>query len=252
MPNKKKTSADKQPDIQQYKPTNSKSRKKRTDKQQSSSSNTLILILGIAITVFAVYAILAMISYMIGCISSSTTGIMAEYHGWDYITGNETTQNFMGRIGDVLAILFFKKLFGICSFLFLAVLLLYGIKFIFRRNLLRRRYGLASALFLTMFFSVVLALVFPSNNTSNLFVNILPGQFGLLVCQFLKPYIGTIGLTVILLIAGLIYGYLRYNINVLKIFEKKDSEDEENTQTEEDDNQEDDYQRDKDEDLPDD
>ncbi|MBP5782169.1 MAG: DNA translocase FtsK, partial [Bacteroidales bacterium] len=68
----------------------------------------------------------------------------------------------------------------------------------------------------------------------------------------MKPYIGTIGLTVILLIAGLIYGYLRYNINVLKIFEKKDSEDEKNTQTEEDDNQEDDYQRDKDEDLPDD
>lgn len=252
MPNKKKTSAAEQPDIQQYKPTNSKSRKKRTDKQQSSSSNTLILILGIAITVFAVYAILAMISYMIGCISSSTTGIMAEYHGWDYITGNETTQNFMGRIGDVLAILFFKKLFGISSFIFLAVLLLYGIKFIFRRNLLRRRYGLASALFLTMFFSVVLALVFPSNNTSNLFVNIVPGQFGLLVCQFMKPYIGTIGLTVILLIAGLIYGYFRYNINVLKIFEKKDTEDEGNTQGDGYDGHDGNYQSDKDENLPDD
>ena len=252
MPNKKKTPAAEQPDIQQYKPTNSKNRKKRTDKRQSSNSNTLILILGIVITVFAVFAILSMISYMIGCISSSSTGIMAEYHGWDYITGNETTQNFMGRIGDVLAILFFKKLFGISSFIFLAVLLLYGIKFIFRRNLLRRRYGLASALFLTMFFSVVLALIFPSNNTSNLFVNILPGQFGLLVCQFLKPYIGTIGLTVILLIAGLIYGYFRYNINVLKIFEKKDTEDEENTQGEGYDCQEDDYQSDKDENLPDD
>ena len=252
MPNKKKTSAAEQPDIQQYKPTNSKNRKKRTDKRQSSNSNTLILILGIVITVFAVYAILALISYMIGCISSSSTGIMAEYHGWEYITGNETTQNFMGRIGDVLAILFFKKLFGISSFIFLAVLLLYGIKFIFRRNLLRRRYGLASALFLTMFFSVVLALIFPSNNTSNLFVNIVPGQFGLLVCQFLKPYIGTIGLTVILLIAGLIYGYFRYNINVLKIFEKKDTEDEGNTQGEGYDGQEDDYQSDKDENLPDD
>lgn len=251
MPNKKKTSTPKQPDIQQYKPTNSKNRKKKTDNRQSSSSNTLILILGIVITVFSVYAILAMISYMIGCISSSTTGIMAEYHGWDYITSNETTQNFMGRIGDVLAILFFKKLFGISSFVLLAVLLLYGIKFILRKNLLRRRYGLASALFLTMFFSVVLALIFPSNNTSNLFVNILPGQFGLLVCQFLKPYIGTIGLTVILLIAGLIFGYFRYNINVLKIFEKKDTEDEENTQTEGYDGQEDDYQSDKDENLPD-
>ncbi len=252
MPNKKKTSAAEQPDIQQYKPTNSKNRKKRTDKRQSSNSNTLILILGIVITVFAVYAILALISYMIGCISSSSTGIMAEYHGWDYITGNETTQNFMGRIGDVLAILFFKKLFGISSFIFLAVLLLYGIKFIFRRNLLRRRYGLASALFLTMFFSVVLALIFPSNNTSNLFVNILPGQFGLLVCQFLKPYIGTIGLTVILLIAGLIYGYFRYNINVLKIFEKKDTEDEGNTQGDEYDGHDGNYQSDKDENLPDD
>lgn len=252
MPNKKKTSAAEQPDIQQYKPTNSKNRKKRTDKRQSSNSNTLILILGIVITVFAVYAILALISYMIGCISSSSTGIMAEYHGWDYITGNETTQNFMGRIGDVLAILFFKKLFGISSFIFLAVLLLYGIKFIFRRNLLRRRYGLASALFLTMFFSVVLALVFPSNNTSNLFVNIVPGQFGLLVCQFMKPYIGTIGLTVILLIAGLIYGYFRYNINVLKIFEKKDTEDEGNTQGDGYDGHDGNYQSDKDENLPDD
>lgn len=252
MPNKKKTSAAEQPDIQQYKPTNSKNRKKRTDKRQSSNSNTLILILGIVITVFAVYAILALISYMIGCISSSSTGIMAEYHGWEYITGNETTQNFMGRIGDVLAILFFKKLFGISSFIFLAVLLLYGIKFIFRRNLLRRRYGLASALFLTMFFSVVLALVFPSNNTSNLFVNIVPGQFGLLVCQFMKPYIGTIGLTVILLIAGLIYGYFRYNINVLKIFEKKDTEDEGNTQGDGYDGHDGNYQSDKDENLPDD
>ncbi len=252
MPNKKKTSAAEQPDIQQYKPTNSKNRKKRTDKRQASNSNTLILILGIVITVFAVYAILALISYMIGCISSSSTGIMAEYHGWDYITGNETTQNFMGRIGDVLAILFFKKLFGISSFIFLAVLLLYGIKFIFRRNLLRRRYGLASALFLTMFFSVVLALVFPSNNTSNLFVNIVPGQFGLLVCQFMKPYIGTIGLTVILLIAGLIYGYFRYNINVLKIFEKKDTEDEGNTQGDGYDGHDGNYQSDKDENLPDD
>lgn len=252
MPNKKKTSAAEQPDIQQYKPTNSKNRKKRTDKRQSSNSNTLILILGIVITVFAVYAILALISYMIGCISSSSTGIMAEYHGWEYITGNETTQNFMGRIGDVLAILFFKKLFGISSFIFLAVLLLYGIKFIFRRNLLRRRYGLASALFLTMFFSVVLALIFPSNNTSNLFVNIVPGQFGLLVCQFLKPYIGTIGLTVILLIAGLIYGYFRYNINVLKIFEKKDTEDEVNTQGDGYDGHDGNYQSDKDENLLDD
>jgi S-DNA-T family DNA segregation ATPase FtsK/SpoIIIE len=252
MPNKKKTSAAEQPDIQQYKPTNSKNRKKRTDKRQASNSNTLILILGIVITVFAVYAILALISYMIGCISSSSTGIMAEYHGWEYITGNETTQNFMGRIGDVLAILFFKKLFGISSFIFLAVLLLYGIKFIFRRNLLRRRYGLASALFLTMFFSVVLALVFPSNNTSNLFVNIVPGQFGLLVCQFMKPYIGTIGLTVILLIAGLIYGYFRYNINVLKIFEKKDTEDEGNTQGDGYDGHDGNYQSDKDENLPDD
>lgn len=252
MPNKKKTSAAEQPDIQQYKPTNSKNRKKRTDKRQASNSNTLILILGIVITVFAVYAILALISYMIGCISSSSTGIMAEYHGWEYITGNETTQNFMGRIGDVLAILFFKKLFGISSFIFLAVLLLYGIKFIFRRNLLRRRYGLASALFLTMFFSVVLALIFPSNNTSNLFVNIVPGQFGLLVCQFMKPYIGTIGLTVILLIAGLIYGYFRYNINVLKFFEKKDTEDEGNTQGDGYDGHDGNYQSDKDENLPDD
>ncbi len=230
MPNKKKTPTTKQPDIQQYKPTNSKNRKKRNDRRQSSGSKTLILILGIVITVFAVYTILAMISYMIGCISSSTTGITAEYHGWDYIVGNETTQNFMGRIGDVIAILFFKKLFGISSFVLLTVLLFYGIKFIFRKNLMRRRYGLASALFLTMFFSVVLALVFPSNNTSNLFVNILPGQFGLVVCEFLKPYIGTIGLAVILLIAGLLYGYFRYNINVLKIFEKRSTEDDMDTE----------------------
>lgn len=192
-----------------------------TNKNKSqNSAKSAGIATGILLMALALFAILSIVSYIVCCVNGNVAGIESEYHPLSYIFKGEQTQNFMGRVGDVVAVLFLKKLFGISSLILLVAIFNYGLKLTVGKSIFRKRNVVASALFHTMLLSAGLSIFFHSSTSTDLVQNILPGQFGLLSFKVLQPIVGVIGMAILLFVIAIVYAYFRYNLNVFKVFEK--------------------------------
>lgn len=192
-----------------------------TNKNKSqNSAKSAGIATGILLMALALFAILSIVSYIVCCVNGNVAGIESEYHPLSYIFKGEQTQNFMGRVGDVVAVLFLKKLFGISSLILLVAIFNYGLKLTVGKSIFRKRNVVASALFHTMLLSAALSIFFHSSTSTDLVQNILPGQFGLLSFKVLQPIVGVIGMAILLFVIAIVYAYFRYNLNVFKVFEK--------------------------------
>ena len=230
LPKNKIKEPDPVPEITEEKQNSKKRSNKSVDKSRHVEAWKKIF--GVFLFVFAVYSVLSMISFLVGYINSFIPPVEAEYDGGSYLLNDKyVTQNFMGKFGDILAIFFIKKLFGISSFILIFALLYYSMVLLFKKKILKKNYVIPSLLFLTLFFSVTFALFFhdvgPDN--SNILIDIFPGTFGLMSYEFLHHYLGTVGLGIVLAVIFLIYCYFRYHVNVLTIFTKKGDNEEECT-----------------------
>ena len=197
--------------------------KKRTNngdillnKDKAWKKNVGILLLVSALVCFA-----SILVYTISVARGQEVPLSAENDAFRYIVG-AGVKNVFPHIGNVIAIFFLKKLFGISSLLLLFAVFHHGFLLLFGKKILKRPFPFTAALFLTMLISTINALIF-YNNDHAVLTNLAHGTFGYLTVRFLKPHIGMVGISVILTLVTCVFVYLRYNLNVLKIFGTDDN-----------------------------
>ena len=139
--------------------------------------------------------------------------------------GEDTPEpaNQTGSIGAKISSFFMRSLFGISSYTFPFLLLLYGIKLSFKRTLLPLWRTTKIAVFYTVFLSLCLSLIFGENDLNP------GGTFGYQVNTWISFLIGQSGLIIFLVLIGLVTLFtffdLRLEQMIAAVLPKKTSAD---------------------------
>src|SRR5690606_11424381 len=119
-------------------------------------------------------------------------------------------QNWMGKVGALLAHQFIYKWFGIASFLFVGILFIIGYRLLFKVKIISIWKVLGYALFLLVFVSVALGFIhgFVSD-----YPHFLEGEFGYWSNRLLEAQIGTVGVAGLLIFTIFTTLILLYNLD---------------------------------------
>lgn len=117
-------------------------------------------------------------------------------------------KNWMGFVGAYTAHLFIFRWFGIPSFLFIFLFLLYGIKLLYFTSILPIRKASIDLFFILIWGSVTLGLFFHDS------YGILGGAFGYYAQFWLNGFIGIFGTVILLLFSVLTFLVLSFNFNL--------------------------------------
>ena len=131
-----------------------------------------------------------------------------------HFLASKTPENWVGKVGALTAYLFISEWFGVASFLFVVILLVAGIKFLFRFNILPLVRTLKYSFFGIVWTPVALSVIFPDKD-------ILFGVYGFETNKILQDFLGYSGM--ILLLAFLLLSFLILSFNVpFRWFKKKE------------------------------
>src|SRR5690606_27952038 len=150
-------------------------RKKNDRKPQFNSSSPsiwgskLVKIIGLFLLILSVYFLIAFISYLFTW-KEDQSYVSAANGGWHTLfkTREElalagidapVVQNWMGKVGALLAHQFIYKWFGVASFLFVGILFTIGYRLLFKVKIMSTWKILGYALFLLVFLSVTLGFI---------------------------------------------------------------------------------------------
>jgi S-DNA-T family DNA segregation ATPase FtsK/SpoIIIE len=117
-------------------------------------------------------------------------------------------QNWMGLIGAYAAHVFIFRWFGIPSFIFILLFLVYGIKLLYYTSLLPIRKASIDLFFILIWSSVTLGLFFHDS------FGILGGAFGYYSQFWLKGFLGLIGTIILLTFSLLTFLVLSFNFSL--------------------------------------
>jgi len=208
-------------------PAKKKRRPKKSKKQKSKSGTSINLsllkddrthkILGIFFFLFSLYLFLAFTSYIFSWFNWQTEDINLSFSRVLFDDSIEV-HNFMGRMGAGLSMLFIKNGFGIASYLFLYLFFLLGFRLTFAASLLSFKKALRHSLFGIVWISFTLGFFFRGVKAS-----ILGGVFGYEISTWSMGVFGKIGTFIILLFALISFLILEFNFH--RFFQKKISED---------------------------
>ena len=180
------------------KKSNTKSRRKIFSKPKFLTDERTRFIIGIALSLFAIYASLAFVSFFFtGGADQSKLDIK-----WlELITDSEIrVENWTGKTGAYISNLFINKGFGIASFSFLYVMLVLSLRS-WGLKIQSLRKSILYTLLFSIWFSIGMAFIFvESTSDSYLF---LGGSHGFFISEWLVSTIGSVG-TLFLLILSLL------------------------------------------------
>jgi S-DNA-T family DNA segregation ATPase FtsK/SpoIIIE len=180
------------------KKSNTKSRRKIFSKPKFLTDERTRFIIGIALSLFAIYTSLAFVSFFFtGGADQSKLDIK-----WlELITDSEIrVENWTGKTGAYISNLFINKGFGIASFSFLYVMLVLSLRS-WGLKIQSLRKSILYTLLFSIWFSIGMAFIFvESTSDSYLF---LGGSHGFFISEWLVSTIGSVG-TLFLLILSLL------------------------------------------------
>ncbi|HWK56606.1 MAG TPA: DNA translocase FtsK [Parapedobacter sp.] len=186
-------------------------RRKRDSKSPNLRSVSLfgdkaIKIVGLFLLILSVYFLIAFISYLFTW-KEDQSYVSVANGGWHTLfktreeldlAGIEApvVQNWMGKVGALLAHQFIYKWFGIASFLFVGILFTIGYRLLFKVKIISTWKVLGYALFSLIFISVTLGFIhgFVSD-----YPHFLEGEFGFWSNRLLEAQIGTAGVAGLLI-----------------------------------------------------
>ncbi|MDD4141805.1 MAG: DNA translocase FtsK 4TM domain-containing protein [Bacteroidales bacterium] len=183
------------------------------------SHRTLKLTFGITFITIAVYAALSMISFLINYFTGAHSTAIETLPWYKYLVSG-SGNNFMGNFGDLLAHLLMVKWFGIGAFILVTILFNYGFFLTFDKKIIRKHYLLAADLFIVLWLSLMMAIIF-----KNPPLDILRGYVGAFLRDIILPITGTIGTIALLVIIMIVFVGLRYHFNILSLFKKREQND---------------------------
>ena len=198
-----------------------KTSKKETDKKTESTEKTPFwklsrqqkMLFGSLLVLFSIALLVSFISFFIyGQQDQSTLSELA--------SREETSGNWLGKFGAVLADFFIYKGFGAASFLFVKLIFLTGAFLALEISFKK----LKNIWFWDLFVIIILSVLFGFFATS---MPELGGTIGFEMNQFLQDYIGKIGTLLVLVFGLLIYLIFKIKMSpdtIKSFFEKKKKE----------------------------
>ncbi|MBE7175245.1 MAG: DNA translocase FtsK 4TM domain-containing protein [Mucilaginibacter polytrichastri] len=123
---------------------------------------------------------------------------------------NPIVENWLGKLGALLAHQFIYEWFGVASFLFIAVFFIVGYRLLFRVKLFSVAKTIAYSLFSIVFLSVAIAYF---HGFISDYPHYAEGQFGYWSARLLEVQIGKSGLLGLLVFAALATLIIAYNID---------------------------------------
>lgn len=127
--------------------------------------------------------------------------------GTSFLLADVQVENWLGRLGAVVAHQFIHKWFGIAAFLFVLVFFVAGVRILLDIRLLPLRKTFAYSFFSLIWLSLTLSYVFSSSYFY------LGGGFGYVVNNYLNGVIGKAGTGFMLFFSALVFGVVAFNMS---------------------------------------
>lgn len=183
---------------------------KMKNEQNITTNNTKIIskpriISGITFIVLSVVLTLSFISYLMNWKSDqSQAGTMADK--------SVESSNLFGKIGDWLGNLFIFESIGVAAFVVAFLFFVFG-TLIFKKNYFKPWKTISHSLFFICWTPIFFGAV--TNGEG-----VLGGVYGYQIMDYLKSYIGTVGLWMVLLVSFALYFVLEFNLRPSSIKNK--------------------------------
>jgi len=212
----------------QDEPIKKKRSPKKSKKSKSSKVTSMNLslikdermhkILGVFFILFSLYLTLAFSSYVFSWFNWQTEDIDI---GFSRVLFDNTIEvhNFMGRLGAALSMSFIKNGFGIASFLFIYLFFVLGFRLVFGVSLLSFKKALKHSLFGLVWISFTLGFLFRGIKTS-----LFGGVFGFELSTWSIGVLGKVGSFFLILFALASFLILAFSFH--KLFQKQPEDDE--------------------------
>ena len=188
------------------------SRRKKREQQSPNPisfgvfGNKAIKIVGLFLLILSVYFLIAFISYLFTW-QEDQSYVSAANGGWNTLfktreelelvgIDNPVVQNWMGKVGALLAHQFIYKWFGVASFIFIGVLFIVGYRLLLKVKIISIWKLLSYALFSLIFLSVTLGFI---HGLISDYPHFLEGEFGFWSNRLLEAQIGTAGVAGLLI-----------------------------------------------------
>jgi len=174
---------------------------------------------GAAMILFAAFLLLSFTSYLItwkqdyNYLDNSFFKILFD--------SSIKVENWMGRLGSLIANVFIKKWFGVASYLFVLLFFVTGIRLLIKVSIIPIWQTYKYSFFGLLWISIFLAYIFRSEN-----LLLLGGIFGYQSNLWLEGIIGYIGTALLLFFSILGFLILVYNLSFKWVLPKKQSDDE--------------------------
>ncbi len=180
----------------------------------------LVKIAGLFLLILSVYFLIAFTSYLFTW-QEDQSYVSEANGGWRTLLMSSAeietlglqqpvVQNWMGKIGALLAHQFIYKWFGVASFLFVALLFVIGYRMLFKVKLISVWKILGYSLFFLVYISVAIGFVHGFDNS---YPHFLEGEFGFWTNRLLAAQIGVPGVAGALLFFLLTALILIYNLD---------------------------------------
>ncbi|HWK98361.1 MAG TPA: DNA translocase FtsK, partial [Parapedobacter sp.] len=186
-------------------------RKKREPKSSNTGpasifGNKAVKIAGLFLLIVSVYFLIAFISYLFTW-KEDQSYVSAANGGWHTLfktreelalagIDSPVVQNWMGKVGALLAHQFIYKWFGVASFLFVGILFVVGYRLLFKVKIISTWKVLGYVLFSLVFLSVTLGFI---HGFISDYPHFLEGEFGFWSNRLLEAQIGTAGVAGVLI-----------------------------------------------------
>ncbi len=164
--------------------------------------------LGLFFILFAVFLLLAFVSYLLSW-KADDTFLDGKAFNWALLRDSSTeVSNIMGRAGAILAHLFIKQWFGVASLLFVLLFFISGVRMLTGFRLLPLWKTIRYSLFLILWLSVSLAFIIREGP-----MLITAGTFGYEASLWLNGLLGLAGTAILLFLALGIFIILVFDPN---------------------------------------
>lgn len=158
---------------------------------------------GVFLLMFSVILLFAFISYFFTWWADYDK--VVSFDSSDFLRSDIVVNNWAGRLGALLSHIFIKSWFGISSFIFLFLFVVYGLKLL-KANWLSVKLSTIYSLFFILWISVTLSFLFSSEK-----MLILGGVFGYELSRWLIAFMGMFGTAIFLMFTLITFLIIAFN-----------------------------------------
>jgi len=205
-----------EPAEQPVNPVEKKTKKEKSpEKEKSTFQNPIKLLLnnerlvkvsGLFFLLFSVFLVFAFTSHLFN--NEVDFDKVKDAPFWQYLNDSSiTVQNSMGKIGALLAYIFFYSWFGVAAYLIPFCLFVVSFRMFFDVKLLPISKTLGYSLFSLVFISLSCTFFLKDSSL------IWGGQFGYLLNNYLSGILGNVGVIFVLIFSAITFLMLAFNFN---------------------------------------